>query len=69
MQKLNQDIGEIKAILNILKKNITPNNYAHELYSDEFNKVSLDQLNKSLTIIKDIYQKRIRRDTILLLVL
>jgi len=60
MQKLTQDIGEIKAILNILKNNIKPNIYAHELYSDEFNKVSIDQLNKSLTVIKDIYQKRIK---------
>ena len=59
MQKLTQDIAEIRIILNNLKNNIRPNIYTHELYSDEFNKVSLDQLNKSVTMIKDIYQKRI----------
>jgi len=59
MQKLIQDIAEIKTILNNLKNNIRPNIYTHEMYSDEFNKVALDQLNKSITFIRDIYQKRI----------
>ena len=59
MQKLTQDIAEIRIILNNLKNNIRPNTYTHEMYSDEFNKVSLDQLKKSVIMIKDIYQKRI----------